>query len=399
MHRASPLGEAGPVPTPIHPLPFLVRRKQSWRFINDPGPGLGAGANFLLHGPCSRPGRGAPTGTVEQPGEYDWALWGFLAAESPTCSPSTEHRGCRKLWQVEVFTPCSSQLTLTWGIKVSVRGPCSTFPESPRKGGRVDQIQGWETQWHALQSQGPTTARKFRSQTPSPAPCTEAHWPWPSLPGPRGGSHMAILGAQGQQRLCLCRPQPSRVSLLAAPTEAGPSSALSRPCAHTTHHQWLRSRLRVGRRWKHKQSLNSALFPPRDDDKLILPTTRLRHPQNRPARRHGEAGVWAKINTSGTWPRFRSMQRWPWGLGEGWAKGTALYRCSLLHQASFVLRVLGADSRTPLRSTHLTAWRPLIEKQSSNEETNPQKMGFQELKGKHPEVLGTPHHKAGWEEV
>ena len=72
MHQASPLGETGPVPTPIHAPLFLVRRKQSGRFINDPGPGLGTEANFLLHRPCSSPGRPrASKGTAEQLGEYD----------------------------------------------------------------------------------------------------------------------------------------------------------------------------------------------------------------------------------------------------------------------------------------------------------------------------------------
>lgn len=33
------------------------------------------------------------------------------------------------------------------------------------------------------------------------------------------------------------------------------------------------------------------------------------------------------------------------------------------------------------------------------EKTNPQKPRFSRVKGKHPEVLETPHHTAGWKNV
>lgn len=68
----------------------------------------------------------------------------------------------------------------------------------------------------------------------APSRFVEAHWPHASSPWPCGVPIITTLRAQGQQWLCLCGPQPSRASLLAAPTKPGPS--LSSVKALCTHH-------------------------------------------------------------------------------------------------------------------------------------------------------------------
>lgn len=114
------------------------------------------------------------------------------------------------------------------------------FPRVPeeRRGGRVDLRQGRDQVVDArTPPAGPGAPQlpgiaEIKHQAPSRF--VEAHWPHASFPWPCGVPIITTLRAQGQQWLCLCGPQPSRVSLLAAPTKPGPS--LSSVKALCTHH-------------------------------------------------------------------------------------------------------------------------------------------------------------------
>lgn len=99
---------------------------------------------------------------------------------------------------------------------------------SGRCSGTVRRALCTVNQW----SVDPATG-ELRNQTASPSCSTETHWPCLSSLWPCGGPIIAILWAQGHQWLCICGPQTSRISLLAAPSKPGPSlSSVKAICTH-----------------------------------------------------------------------------------------------------------------------------------------------------------------------